>query len=59
MKNKTFTAIIVSAAMTMALSAAEVRVALIGSSACQAYNTNHPELIWGWGKSSANFSSRK
>lgn len=50
MKHKIIAASAVSVITMLALSAAEVRVALIGSSACQAYNTNHPELIWGWGE---------
>ncbi len=28
----------------------EIRVALVGSSACQAYGSRDPRLIWGWGE---------
>lgn len=49
-KRKIFSACFFSMALLTLCGAEEVRVALIGSSACQGYNSKKPHLIYGWGE---------
>ena len=50
MKRKFSAAVVLLFCAAFVLPASEIRVALIGSSACQGYNSKDPRLIYGWGE---------